>query len=281
MSVRSHAAAAYRRVRYSLAIQAPAKVLQGMFGIRWLVEPGNALDRHLLTGDGAYSELLPDLLPRFGDASAVACDVGANAGYWTLPMAVHFGAVYAFEADPGVCDKLRANIRLNGEFESRITVLNCAASDSNGESPFMVQRSIDGDALLNTGLSTLIPAHASGSEIVVRTVTLDSVVGSANRPVAFIKIDVEGAESLVLAGASAVIARDHPAILWEATLTIDTRLQRTNVHDCLDQLTAIGYKHEAILSDGTSVPVATYRQLQAIGADVDILSVWSDARSLS
>ena len=49
----------------------------------------------------------------------------------------------------------------------------------------------------------------------VTAVTLDELTAGDARPVGLIKIDVQGAELLVLAGAARVIAEDRPAIFME------------------------------------------------------------------
>ena len=275
MRLFSGLAAGYRRLRYVFLKRGQVGVLEGSLGIRWIVEPGNALDRHLVTGGGVYSPLIPDLLPRLGDSESIACDVGANAGYWALPMARFFGSVHAFEADSRMFQKIQTNVAANPDLQQRICVTNAAVSATDGRAHFSLRTSIDGDSLLNTGLSSLISNGAGDNGVVVDTVTLDSSVGALGRRVGFIKIDVEGAESLVLAGAAGVIARDHPTILWEATLTLDALHQRSNVRDSLEMLNFYGYEHRAVMMSGEMRRISDYGDLVELGSDVDVLSSWA------
>jgi FkbM family methyltransferase len=268
-------AAGYRRLRYVFLKRGQVGVLEGALGIRWIVEPGNALDRHLVTGGGVYSPLILDLLPRLGDSESIACDVGSNAGYWALPMARFFGSVHAFEADSRMFQKIQTNVAANSDLQQRIRVTNAAVSASDGRAHFSLRTSIDGDSLLNTGLSSLISNDAGDNGVMVDTVTLDSSVGVLDRRVGLIKIDVEGAESLVLAGAAGVIARDHPTIFWEATLTLDALHQRSNVRDSLEMLNSYGYEHRAVMVSGEMRRISDYGDLVELGSDVDVLSSWT------
>ncbi len=66
------------------------------------------------------------------------------------------------------------------------------------------------------GLSSLRVNGAAGKveQLKVPTAKLDDLI-PADRPIALIKIDVEGAERQVLEGASATIRRWHPALYFE------------------------------------------------------------------
>jgi hypothetical protein len=69
------------------------------------------------------------------------------------------------------------------------------------------------------GFSGLAKASVSRDKVIevpVDCETLDNVVG-ADRKYSFVKIDVEGAELLVLRGARQMIARDRPIILFESS----------------------------------------------------------------
>lgn len=148
-------------------------------------------------------------LLREGD---VALDIGAHVGFFTVQMASAVGAsghVYSFEPLPRNADLLAAAIRENG-FGERVTLERCAVSDRNGEATFMfAANSVNsGGGFLGRG-----EASAGLSSATVRTVRVDDL--RLRRPVRLIKLDVEGAEPAVLAGAAAVVAEDQPYLLTE------------------------------------------------------------------
>ncbi len=95
---------------------------------------------------------------------------------------------------------------------SNCTVLNYAASDVKGESSFNY-------VISNPPYSGLLKRdydrpEESDSTITVKTDLLDNLVPE-NLGIDFIKIDVEGAELLVLRGASELIAKNRPIVVFE------------------------------------------------------------------
>jgi FkbM family methyltransferase len=127
-------------------------------------------------------------------------DVGANVGYYSLLAARRVGPmghVYAFEASPTVFSALQRNIRRN-RLEN-VTILNVAVSDGPGTC------SIWAAPDSNLGHSTIMPnvAQADGHrhEATVRCDALPALLPLDHLLRArFIKIDVEGAEQLVVRG---------------------------------------------------------------------------------
>ncbi|HEX2080258.1 MAG TPA: FkbM family methyltransferase [Longimicrobium sp.] len=125
-------------------------------------------------------------------------DVGANWGYFTL-VAAHVvgprGRVVALEPDPRVHAELCANVARNGI--RTVTVLPVAAADRAGEA---VLRGY-GEADRNRGVSSLVAAPAGAAAFTVRTAPLDDLLdGLSVGSVDLVKIDVEGAEELVVRG---------------------------------------------------------------------------------
>jgi hypothetical protein len=83
-----------------------------------------------------------------------------------------------------------------------------------------------------------VPEDAGRASIRVPAITVDDYVGSTGRAVDFLKIDVEGAEGSVLAGATATIHRFHPTMVVELH---DYEIHGTS-HPVIGQLTALGYQ---------------------------------------
>ncbi len=146
-------------------------------------------------------------------AGDVAVDIGAHIGFFTIQLARAVGAtghVYAFEPLERNAKLLAQSIAENG-FSNRITLERHAVSDRDGEATFLfAERSINsGGGFL--GNRDGAPGGVSSRQ--VRTVRLDGY--AIHKPIRLIKLDVEGAEPAVIAGASALIARDRPFIVSE------------------------------------------------------------------
>jgi FkbM family methyltransferase len=118
-------------------------------------------------------------------------DVGANVGAFTVMAAGVAGArVVAFEASPDTYEMLVRNIRLNG-FLDRVKTIHAAAGRSEGTTQFSV------------GLGTenyVATGAAANDSVSVRMTTLDKEL--AGNPPDLLKVDVEGFETEVFAGAS-------------------------------------------------------------------------------
>lgn len=145
-------------------------------------------------------------------------DIGANAGYFSLLLSSQVGArgsVYAFEPLPAIFSTLQENITLN-RLDSIVHCACLALSDSSG----FQELSFRSEAL--TGGGSLVSSNPAGlnAEIIKTRVRAQSgddywaALNSASR-VAFIKIDVEGAEGLVIRGLRNTIQADHPLIAME------------------------------------------------------------------
>jgi len=145
-------------------------------------------------------------------AGDVAFDIGANVGLFTLLMAQSVGEkgkVYAFEAFHGNIQRLIENINRNSF--ANVNVTECALSDQDGS----VNLNMASDSAYFS-LMTPIGGKDVGSSIRVRSLKLDTAWEEMGRPhVAFIKLDVEGAEALVLQGAQKCLSVTRPVILVE------------------------------------------------------------------
>ena len=155
---------------------------------------------------GEYSEgelaLFRDLL-RPGD---VAVDVGANIGALTIGMARMVGpggTVIAFEPQRAIFDVLCHNLRQNSL--ANVTAYRRALGSAAGA---IRVPPLDYSGAENFGGVSL--GGAQGEEVEV--VTLDSLVLPRLR---LLKVDVEGMEREVLAGARQTIGRLQPALYIE------------------------------------------------------------------
>jgi FkbM family methyltransferase len=122
-------------------------------------------------------------------------DVGANAGMFThlLWSMKPEAEIFAFEPVPWLNQKIRA---WAARTKAKLTLFQYAVSDHCGTAIFYADAE-------NDTLSSLQPSGGQRKGSQVETVTLDSRV--PDRPIFLIKIDVEGFEPEVLAGAKKTI----------------------------------------------------------------------------
>jgi FkbM family methyltransferase len=138
-------------------------------------------------------------------------DAGANIGFYTVlgsQLVSSSGRVIAIEMMPETADRLRQHIRLNEL--SNVTVLEHALSDRNGnEIEVPVPEHKHGQASI---LADRRPLEAHRN-IRLSTRTLDDLL-SATGWIDLIKMDLESAEPLALAGATEVLTRTG-AVIFE------------------------------------------------------------------
>jgi FkbM family methyltransferase len=187
------------------------------------------------------TQFIKSHLPRGG----TFVDVGANVGYFSLLAAGLVGgegSVYAFEPNTNLHADFMRSVRANS-FEDRVRLSEVAVSNADLDAvDFYVSL-----AEANTGLSTLTPHEghlASGSLSLTNKVTvparrLDSwVKESGVTRIDVLKIDVEGAEELVLEGARGVLDGVRPPYVVCETTLKGAVTERMSAHgyaaSCLD-----------------------------------------------
>ncbi len=140
-------------------------------------------------------------------------DVGASTGIYSVRAARLVGPagrVLALEPNPAMAALARANAAANGL--GQVTVQEVAASDRAERAPLFEHRGRPNAY----GLVVRAPGTPS---FPVATDTLDALVAAAGlERLAVLKVDVEGAEAAVLAGAASVLAAHRPAVIAERTI---------------------------------------------------------------
>jgi FkbM family methyltransferase len=185
-------------------------------------------------------------LLRTGDT---AIDVGAHVGFFTLHMAASVGSigkVYAFEPFDANAELLERSIAEN-RFGDRIVFHRSAVAASSGSATltFPVETLNSGGAyLLREGTDPL----AGNQTRTVPLIALDDV--DLQRPVRLIKMDVEGAEPLVVLGAVRILKDDRPTILSELHATQLERASGVTADEFLADLRAFGYEAHAVEHGG-------------------------------
>jgi len=153
-------------------------------------------------------EPLGELVARHVPRDATVIDVGANIGLSAITLARLTKHVVAFEPSPRSAEFLRRNLELN--HIDNVEVVNAAVSSHARKLHFHV-------AQFGAGSHVVSDGHLLRgiSKIDVPAFPLDQFNFPA---VAFIKIDVEGHEPEVLAGARRPLTRDRPLIQLEINI---------------------------------------------------------------
>lgn len=155
--------------------------------------------------DGGEPELA--MLGSFVGKGGIAADIGANEGIYAFALSALGAKVHAFEANPTFADFAKRML------SARATVHEVALSNEAGRASFYVPLANDGSELHLAG--NLKNSHSQFERQTVINVDVRTLDSFALTNVQFIKVDVEGSELEVLAGARDTIMRDHPALLLE------------------------------------------------------------------
>lgn len=149
----------------------------------------------------------------------IVVDIGAHIGYYTLIAAKLVGPkgkVYAFECEPTTFKHLLKNVQING-FKN-VVLVNKAVCDKSGLVNFHL-------SLRDSGGSSLFQTYLTGKEtILVQSITLDEFFAEKNETINVLKIDVEGAELMVLKGAQKLLTEGRiKSIIFEFNPVIVSR----------------------------------------------------------
>lgn len=206
----------------------------------YVPHPLDARGRHaLLHPPRAHPAALAFLGP-----GAVAIDIGANLGEWTVPLARAVGAggqVLACEPAPLAAKALEATLGANALRQAE--VIRCAVGDHDGSAEFTVP--VVTSAQADSGTARIGAAGPDHETLSVALRSLDSLIAERglNR-VDLIKIDVEGHERQVLDGAEATLGRFRPTLVIETGHEAEG--DRQAIHD---RLRGLGYRMLGILLD--------------------------------
>ena len=168
-------------------------------------------------------------------------DIGANWGSYSLVLSPQFASVESFEP---IQRCARAIARYASTFNTKISVHECALSDRDGTVPFFIPWSPDEDA----SSASRIAVDGDATAVRVRARTLDSF---GFPEVDLIKIDVEGHEREVLAGAAETIRRCRPTLLIE----VEQRHIDEPFGERIAAIESLGYR-ATFVRDGRLVPLA-------------------------
>lgn len=183
--------------------------------------------RHIRSGKGAFEPYTAQWIFEKISADGLFVDVGASTGWYTVPVAMRGKQVVAFEPLPNSRRRLVENIALNNVTDM-VAVIAAAVSDVSGTSEFGFNPRLP----LTSGASLIKDVGGNTASMVVNTITVDEVIDAS---VSVLKVDVEGAECLVLDGAQNTIMSSRPFMVLEANT-------REHAEALAPKLQALGYE---------------------------------------
>jgi FkbM family methyltransferase len=193
-----------------------------------------------------YEPPTRNLLERTLRAGDLFIDVGAHWGFFSLQAATHPAGnvmVIAFEPDPTNGGILLRNVANCGLRETVAVV--CAACGDDFDLAPLVTNSSMMHSIRGVGLK--LPGFTKGPAHWVSVVTLDAALArfpqAANRRV-ILKIDAEGFEPRVIAGAQALLQSGRVAvIIWECGQAFSDGSERAAMLAMLNTLDNLGFHH--------------------------------------
>ncbi len=190
--------------------------------------------------------------------SDICVDIGANVGFYTLGFAKRAsrGEVHSFEPVPLNYHVLALNVLAN--HLSNVVVNNCAVGDTNGEADFCIAQDGAYSSLVDTGRKAIVGTSK------IRMLKLDSYCLERNLPrIDILKVDVEGAEPMVLRGAVGLLSdpERRPRLIMLELLDSMLRLFGSTISEIAVVMHTYGYD-PFVLVKGELVPFSEHHHNQ-------------------
>lgn len=237
---------------------------------RWCAVRGGVLAGRRLFLDpdaGAYqTAMLEGVFERFVVEGVEECrpegrviyDIGAHIGFHALQFACLAGGagrVVAFEPHAGHRARIEPHLREHVDLAARVRVVPFALDATSGSKRFFQTDGIEAGSssashLEGASKPVLFGREVPGEVVEVATLTLDEAIRRHGLPPPdIVKMDVEGAEGAVLAGARDTVRARRPAFLIEVH-------SASNMLEVARELMPQGYTIDRIGGDGQRVFVA-------------------------
>lgn len=204
----------------------PGPIDHNLFGWMFRFFPAeNTGDRKALLTPSGFDKAECDLIANHLSESGVFLDIGSNIGVYSFYVAAQRkdARIIAFEPTPRAFAKLSYNLASNN-LTNRVTALNIALSNKKGKMHF------------NTELECLVLGDAN---ILVNTDTLLNVLNDNGiSKVEALKIDVEGAEDLILKP----FFTEAPRSIWPSLIVIEHLFPNQWEWNCIKFIEENGYQ---------------------------------------
>lgn len=177
--------------------------------------------------DGTYDKYFWDYVAGLDLEGTTIYEIGGHIGYHAMNFAELVGPrghVYAFEPNPFNRERFKLNLSKNLDLSERIEIFDIAVSNENEEIEFNFSSSVDDGKSSGSFISGAHTPHESifydqvgFTKTTVKSLRMDDFEQSLkieNKPF-LLKIDVEGAENLVLNGGHETIKTYRPIVLME------------------------------------------------------------------
>jgi FkbM family methyltransferase len=184
-----------------------------------------------------FSDIFQDLFSKISSFF----DLGSNIGYYSIMAGVTNPSVivHAFDPSPGPFSYLSENLQINGL--KNIHPHQLAVSDEDGTFSFHIAYNkkypwLKYNSLGGSGHLSHVRENPTRHQVQVQAYKLDTFVTQHNiQSMDLMKLDVEEAEHLVLAGAKDSIRRFRPIIVSEV-------FSNPMLHQIREQIIGLGYR---------------------------------------
>jgi len=205
--------------------------------------------------NGSYDDYFFNYIKQKQLSGKTILDIGAHIGYHSLCFAElvgKSGRVFAFEPNPYNVVYIKEALKNNTDLAKRIELFEIALSNKDGLEDFIfsdkVEEGMSSGSFIDSADTIwekeVFEKITGFKRMRVKTLSLDSLDQTVDGGIKpdVLKIDVEGAESLVLEGARRMILKYSPIILLE----IHSML---NMYLILNFFYKIGYETELLKTE--------------------------------
>ena len=181
-------------------------VIQGRNGTFEGPATDSAITQKLALSGEWSPVLIESAISFFGqNPSGTYVDIGANIGLTCIPVAARGINAVAIEANPKNFSYLARN-RSRNEVTEHLEIHNLALSNRSGHITLELSPNNHGDNRLRTEPSQSLIGEDAWETVTVEATTLDCLLPEIQGPL-FIKMDVQGAEPLVVEGGTKTFAQ--------------------------------------------------------------------------
>jgi len=226
------------------------------------IDPRSRLFVRLIV-EGNYEPDLVRIVCKHLDPARDAIDVGANIGFFSCLLAKSLPGRRVLSVEPtlGALTLLRANL-IRNEIETQVRIFEGVAADKRGVVSLAYVQGMEEFSSL--GEITHPSANVSCvKSIDVASETIDNLVSQMGLEPGFIKVDTEGAEAMVFAGAQEVLRKFRPIVLSELSDPL-LRAKGSSALKVIQNLEALDYVVTDPLSPTSRPGSRPYGDLLAI-----------------